>query len=318
LSEQDYVYVSLYLVTILLATYGLWESFPRGFPAGRKLALSGALLALFLTFFLTSLGVDQTQDDIHSLQKSVHVLRDALDVDEQIETLLHSPGSESPVLLQMLLDASDRCADLARRNEAIFSECEGYQFIASMIRAELLADSGGLRIVATSIDAREFEEPRSSLECDYDEALFGVVDKCGPGSVERTYVLPDTLWALIQAFRDSLSRAYSPVYLPEAHDVARLLSRLGLHAIHSHYIKKVRCNLAPESLLAAANRHDYDLIVVSRNAEILFGANRESGKRMRVVLGEARASTWRTKFNDLRNNRYTFRLPLWNPAEAQR
>jgi hypothetical protein len=296
LIQQQHVEITLYLLAIVLATYGLWERFPKAHP-GQQLALAAALLTLFLTFFLTSIRIDQTKEEIISLRQDIN----ATMLDERLRALKNAKDPVDNVLYD-LLDRSSAALMAIHSGEGNLYEDEGIQFIAKAIEAELDQDPTSLQILAISVDSGEFD--RSAVFSGYEDALTAAVEK--KATVKRAYVLPNETWS--KAMRDRAWLSSEPWLIAEK------LSELKLDAVRRHYTNGIQCILVPQSILAKANSRDYDLILVSRASAVIFAANRVGENELHVVrLRPEITKNWLSRVKDLLDNGSAVRLRSYRP-----
>lgn len=299
---HHYVEIALYLLAIVLASYALWERFPSGTHAAQKLALAGALLTLFLTYFETSLRIDEIKDAIDALHKEVN----ASTQDLKLRTLKDATDPAGESLFELLTQESKNLWLLRENGDTTLSEDEGVQLIGKIVeKLALKGGADGLQISAISINPEEFKE--TPIIKGYEEALEKAVGKMG--KVERIYVLPDEAWQKVPPTWSQ--QETKPWAIEEG------LRAMDLSAVASHYTHGIQCILAPP-LRGIKNPTEYDLILVTKESNVILGANRVTEGQLRVVWNNPEnpapnrpetTQKWLGAFKYLKNQPNLIRLP---------
>src|ERR1700733_4391825 len=297
----------LYFLAIVLASYAVWEKLPEGKSTARNLAFAGALLTLFLTFFLTSLAVDEMAKDIADL-------RNRIKVNDQMAALARETSSPGKAAYSMVTDLLRQFSRLpGETGEITLNNWEGIDLLSRILTKESESHPEELRIIAISIDSGEFEKPAASSSYEYEKAISTVADH---GQVERIYLLGEKEWQDVKQHTSWFTS-------PNSWEIPQHLREIGLGPIGEHQRERVRCYLASQSTLPQGNKSDYDLIVMwrtlqNKTEQFVFGANRRSDGNISIVFGdEADNGAWRQMCFRLRDSPGVISIPEYSSQPVQ-
>jgi len=292
---------------MLLATYVLWERFPRDYTTLQKLAFAGALLTLFLTFLLTSFRID-------NIWSTLAVLK----VDSRLKALAESKDVTGEVVYNLTDEAIDRLTKLRDSKQGSLSESEGIEFLTKLMKKELEDVPGELEVVAVCRDLDEFNEDAPAVMLNYEKALFAIAER---GHVEMTYLLSQKQWEKMKALEPWLlsEGAREPWSVPEK------LNDHGLGAIARHQERRLKCFALSREDVPAEKRSTYYLIVMSRRAgdsevrRTLFGANIQPQQGIHILLGETEETgRWQKMIASLSKHLDVVDIPKWQQPPGQR
>jgi hypothetical protein len=102
----------LYGVAIVLAVVAVWELFPKEYRWRRGAAFAGALLTLYLTFFMTSLRIE-------GLRKEVDVIA----VDAQLKALAVAKTPSGSAAYAAIKKSVSRLSSLYTTHRADLTGC---------------------------------------------------------------------------------------------------------------------------------------------------------------------------------------------------
>jgi hypothetical protein len=261
-----YVEIGLYLLAIVLASYALWERFPAETHPPQKLALAGALLTLFLTFFVTSLRIDDIKDVTDKLNPEIR----ASPQEKRLRALKDAPDPVARAALDLLDQERDSILPLHENGSAILNEDEGVRLIGLIVeRLARTDDAKSLKISAISTNPNEFKD--SPIK-GYEQSLEKAAEKMS--EVQRIYVLSDDAFIKTQAW---FERETKPLNIYDW-----IQNEPELRPVVSHYLNGIRFLLAPRSALGAKPLES-DLILVTREQNVILGANRINDAQLQIV-----------------------------------
>lgn len=266
----------LYFLAIVLASYAVWEKLPEGKSAARNLAFAGALLTLFLTFFLTSLAIDE-------MGKEIKGLKDRIDLNDEMARLAGATDAPGRAAFETVKGLLEQFSKLPR--DITLSNGEGIDLISKILQHESKLDHPeDLHIIAISIDPKEFDNLAASSSDAYEGGIRKIAEH---GKVERIYVLSEKKWLDAEQQKFSSSHPW---------EIPQQLQDIGLGPIGQHQKAGVHCFLIKENVMPGGNKSDYDLIVMWRTLQnkpepqFVFGANRRSNGKIDIHFGNDSAN----------------------------
>jgi len=260
-------------------------------------------MALYLTFFLTSLRINE-------LYKQV----DSIAVNDTLKTMGAS-GSPSGIAAYMTAKSGiSRMNELYTTGQAELGDWEAIEFLTEMLTEERRFHDS-LEVSAVSLDLSEFAPDAPAVVLGYEGVLCTIAKR---GRVERTYLLSDSEWTALLSIRQWLKTegAANPRAIPDR------LDSIGLTAIARHFRCGIVCRAVRDSDVPNELKQKSDLIIISHpraeGREFICGANRRKNEGIHVRL-KSRAYDIERWFSIIEGFKFGYNAiklpPFQNPAQ---